>query len=320
MRVRAILSGLKTYLPGFQAPKGAVTSIPARYGYAVWLRHLTRVRDSGLPTEPSVIAGVGRSSLLTIGLAGLLGGAQRYYAVDVAARSEREKQLEVFDELVGLFTQRADIPGDDELPRMRPCLDDYGFPSDLLPEDRLARSLEPGRVAHLRSILAGEARADDGGPEIHQVSMQDAAAIEPETVDLVFSQASLENLGDLDAAHATMAAWLKPGGVASHVIGFGCQKMLPEWNGHWACSALAWRLITGRRPVTINREPLSAHVRLLEQHGCRVVDIQRLRERGGIERRRLARRFRHLSDDDLSTRVAHIVAVREQSREGSGAP
>lgn len=129
---------------------------------------------------------------------------------------------------------------------------------------------------------------------------------------MVLSQTVMEYPLDLHAAYGTLHRWLKPGGVMSHQIDFRCLGTARKWNGHWACSELTWALVTGKRRYPVgNREPHSTHVRLMEEQGFRVVGDVPIREAGGLPREALAQRFRNLTDDDLTTSIALIQAVKE---------
>jgi hypothetical protein len=84
----------------------------------------------------------------------------------------------------------------------------------------------------------------------------------------------------------------------------------PHWNGHWAFGDRTWRIVRGKRRYFLNREPLSTHLRLLDEHGFGVVATLAEEDRTGLARRDMAARFRSFSDDDLRTRTAYILARR----------
>ena len=105
---------------------------------------------------------------------------------------------------------------------------------------------------------------------------------------MVYSQAVLEHVDDLATTYAALAEWLKPGGVASHQVGFVSHGITPEWNGHWTISDPVWKLIRGRRPYLLNREPASTHARMLRDSGLEVVNEVRVHKPSDIARSRLA--------------------------------
>ena len=89
------------------------------------------------PSIPKVVAELGPGDSIGIGLAALLSGAERYFALDLVRYSGLEKNLEIFDELVSLFAAQAPIPGEQEFPFLYPKLDCYDFPHALVARERL---------------------------------------------------------------------------------------------------------------------------------------------------------------------------------------
>ncbi len=128
------------------------------------------------------------------------------------------------------------------------------------------------------------------------------------SVDLLLSQAVLESVPALSSAYRTMYTWLKPGGFMSHQLDFGDPRTTTQWNGNWSHSDFLWTCLRGRRAYWGNREPLSAHVRLLEAAGFDILCEMKQKDYSGVARNRLALRFQGLSDDDLTTRGAFIIA------------
>jgi hypothetical protein len=107
-----------------------------------------------------------------------------------------------------------------------------------------------------------------------------------------------------------MHTWLKPGGILSHQIDFQCHGTAEQWNGHWAYSDFTWNIIRGRRPYLLNRCSQSDHIRSLERTGFQLLHSLAVTAGGGIERRQLAPRFRRLSDQDLQTSGAYLLAKK----------
>jgi hypothetical protein len=209
-----------------------------------------------------------------------------------------------------LFQARAAIPDAAEFPDLKPYLPSYGFPEHVLGEGRLARSLAPERIAAVRRALEHVNRAQSGVSIAYRAPWADKGVIQHDSVDMLFSQAVLEHVDDLETTYTAAAAWLKRGGFVSHEIAFDSHLLTPEWNGHWTIPDPVWTLIRGRRPYLLNREPASTHLRLLGRSGLSLVGEVRVHARSGVERRRLSGRFRALSDDDLSTRAMFVQAVK----------
>ena len=95
----------------------------------------------------------------------------------------------------------------------------------------------------------------------------------------------------------------------SHQIDFKCHRKADTWNGHWTYSDFAWKVVVGRRTYLLNRAPHSQHVALLQRTGFEIVSDTKTRSESILRRSQLADRFRDLSDDDLTTSGAYIVAA-----------
>lgn len=306
IKPRALAGGIASMLPGIRAftCRGSGGTCSARYCYSVWLRHLNRLHENGCPTAFASVAELGPGDSIGMGLAAMLCGVQRYFALDVKAHADPETNLRIFEELVVLFRSRAPLPNDAEFPMMQPKLTRYDFPREILDERRLADSLAESRLSEIRAAIAGQS----GPIDISYVApWYEPSIVQEDSVDFLFSQAVLEHVDDLDAAYAAMQRSLKPGGVMSHSIDFSSHDVTRAWNGHWTLSDAAWRLVRGDRPYLINRQPLSRHLDLLQQYGFEVVKVESRREPVSTSFRP-ARRFRSMSVDDLRTRGAFVVA------------
>lgn len=311
MTLKQVLFGISTFLPGIRQAyaKGTGGTNSARYCYSIWLRHLVMARNTGiLSYVPKVVAEVGPGDSLGIGLASLISGAERYFALDVVEHANVQKNMEVFDCLMDLFRNRADIPGNDEFPEAKPNLDSFAFPRDILTEECLDQALKNDRIAKIRDFVENPYRQDTVVKYI--VPWFDSGAIEEGSVDMIFSQAVLEHVDDLINAYEAMSLWLKPGGFMSHQIDFRSHGTAEKWNGHWTYSDPIWKLIRGKRPYLLNREPFSAHCRLSTAKGLEVVYGKRVRSESLISRKRLAERFQRMSDDDMTTSGAFIQAKK----------
>jgi len=313
MNTRAIISGMATYLPKLPAKQAGDSAgyVSPRYCYSVWLRHLVMAHQGGFSTDPEVVAELGPGDSLGLGLAALLTGATKYYAFDIVAHTNVERNLRLFDELVPLFRAREAIPGELEFPKVHPYLGRYEFPHEILTDSRLARALAPDRVAAIRRALEHMGQTAGGGIEVRYVAYRyDANVMREQSVDMIFSQAVMEHVDDAAETYAALHRWLKPGGFMSHVIDFKSHGTAKTWNGHWAYSDLEWRVIRGRRKFLIsNRLPVSAHINLLREANFDVTRCLRTTHRSGIARRDLASRFADFSEDDLTTSIAFIQAV-----------
>ncbi|MEO8019664.1 MAG: methyltransferase domain-containing protein [Pseudomonadota bacterium] len=307
LKLKALLSGLATYIPRYRAMRRTGGTDSARYCYSVWLRHLV-LANAASPRlgVPRVVAELGPGDSIGIGLAALLCGAEKYFAFDVVAYPDLRGNLAVFDELVELLRRREPIPGGDEFPSLQPLITDLGFPVTLLDDARLAVGLAPARVAAIRSAIEN---AGETSCIVYRAPWTDDSVIQNGTIDMIYSQAVLEHVVDLPAVFAAMRRWLKPGGVMSHQIDYRCHGKADTWDGHRTFSDSAWKVVVGRRPYLLNRVPHSEQMRLLRAAGFAVLAETTVRSHPGVTRRHLAARFRDLSEDDRTTSGAFVLAA-----------
>lgn len=307
---RQLAYGMATFIPGVSRlrSKGTGGTDSARYCYSVWLRHVVMAAANGLDPHPAVIAELGPGDSLGIGLAGLLSGCDRYFAFDVVRHASTPGNLAILEELVRLFRERADIPGDSEFPHAKPKLQDYRFPSTILNDARLVESLDAARIATIRASL-GDMDSRTSRVQ-YRVPWSDSGVLEPGTVDMIYSQAVLEHVNDVAATQAATYSWLRPGGFASHQVDFRCHGTASEWNGHWRYSDLLWMLIKGRRPYLLNRMTHSQHLTAIRNAGFDVVCDDRQVSSSHLGREELAARFRDIPPVDLTTSGAFFQAVK----------
>ena len=321
MGLKHIIGGLLTYVPKVNKLMAGRTggTNSARYCYSVWLRHLVMAQQAGLNTWPKIIAEFGPGDSLGIGLAGLLSGAQNYYALDVVEYAGTTVNLDVFDELVTLFGQKEPIPDQQEFPLARPLLPSYKFPHRILTDDRLGQSLAAERIQSIRGALINPGNPNKSNIEIRYiVPWYDSNVMIQESVDMIFSQAVLEHVDNLAQTYATLYRWLKTDGFMSHQIDFGCHGLAKQWNGHWAYSDFTWKLIKGKRSYLLNREPYSTHRRLLKQSDFKIVCEIKTPDHSGLTKEQLGCRFDQMSEEDLTTRTVHILARKGIPRETWG--
>ena len=305
VRPAALAKGAATFVPGvgrLACGRSNGTDSP-RYCYSVWLRHLVMMAGEGIDTDFHTVAELGPGDSLGTGLAAVLTGATRYLALDAVPYTRPRSNLEILDTLARLFAAGESIPGRDELPEISPDVGSLEFPRALL-QGRIAA---PPRVETIRRALAGAA---DGGVSVRYVApWDDAALVEPGSVDLAFSQAVLEHVDDLDATYAALARWIGPGGLMSHAIDFRCHGLTRDWYGHWTVPDRVWTVVRGRRPYLINRVGASEHLRKIADAGFEIVHLQR-RPAPPAPRASLARRFRDMPDEDLATCGCFVIARR----------
>jgi len=311
IKIRKMLGGAKSYLPKGSLILPTHGTDSARYCYTVWLRHLKFLKKNGLIQVPEIIAELGPGDSLGTGLAGLVSGSKQYYALDVIERTNIERNMSVFEKLCELFERKDSLPNDSEFPNMNPKLIDDVFPEEIIIKQQKDTFEE--KIHNIKKEIKSEK-----GREIikYFCPWYEPNVIRKGTVDLVFSQAVLEHVNDLDSVYKAMYDWVKKDGMISHSIDFQSHGLSKEWNGHWSYSDLTWKIIRGKRSYLINRESLSSHVNAMEKVGFKILEVVRIRDydkknySGSVKREKLAGRFKELSDDDFETTSAYICAKK----------
>jgi hypothetical protein len=311
---RPVIRGLMSCVPGLRpilSEKGTGGTNSAAYCYGVWLKHLCLLSESGLDGLPETVVELGPGDSLGVGLAAVLCGVRKYYAVDIIRHANLESNLEILDQLVSLITARAPRPTRG-WPDYDHLLDERLFPSWILTEAQLKAALDEDRVASvLRALLRpGESGAPVRITYLAPLADPHALPLPAGSVDVVLSHSVMQYAADLNGAYRSMAGWLRPGGMMSHQIDFREPNLAHKWNGFRAFSELHWRAIRGRRRYIINREPYSAHVRYMLQQNCRLVRNLQEHRQDGIARAELAERWRGISDEDLTCCGAFLQAQK----------
>ena len=85
--------------------------------------------------------------------------------------------------------------------------------------------------------------------------------------DLIFSQAVLEHIININATYKAMHKMLKDGSFMSHQIDYSAHETHKKWFGHWGYSELLWKIIMKGRLYPISRLPNSKHKDILERVG-----------------------------------------------------
>ena len=316
MKLRKIISGIASFVPGIDQLRAYIRGTwetggtdSARYCYSIWLRHMVMAQNNGLNIYPKIVAELGPGDSLGIGLAALISGCDKYYALDVVEHANTDRNVKIFDELVTLFKNRTPIPGKDEFPEITPHLENHDFPVDIFDDNRLQHALEQSRIERIRDSISNPRQKDSLIQ--YKVPWNDISTLEKESVDMIYSQAVLEHVDDLRNTYRAMHSWLKSDGYMSHTIDFRSHGPADEWNGHWAYSDFMWKIIRGKQAYLINREPHSTHIELLIKEDFKILcDIQ-IKSESSFARNELAPRFRSISADDLTTSTAFIQGVKK---------
>lgn len=306
-KIVPITKGLLTWIPLLNALRirRAATggSDSARYCYSVWLRHLITLDKYGFRVKGSRIGELGPGDSLGVGLAALLSGADEYVGLDIVPFSATADLENILDELIEMYLRREPIPDHTEFPFIWPQLKSYEFPEHVVDLSQFTQ-----RVTEIRADL--RAGISNGRLLQYKVPWNRTANIAKSSLDLIFSQAVLEHVDDLDDTYKSMFMWLKSGGYGSHVIGFVSHHLAPTWNGHWAFSDLEWRMVRGRREFLINREPLSTHLCYAKNAGFELLCLDKDYGTDGMNPCKLAPRYQNLSAEDARTSSVMLLTQK----------
>jgi len=315
LTAKLLAGGIKSFLPVRKKYTGTGGSDSARYCYGAWLRHATAVAEAVPTLRPRIVAELGPGDSLGLGIAALLSGIERYVALDVLAHTNVDANIEMLSALVELFRARAGIPGEDEFPELYPRVTDHRFPVEALAKLGLVPDVSAERVETIRQAILesnGRAAADS---VLRYLCPWPTASLEPGSIDLVVSQAVLQDMDHwtgadaLSTAFEAMARWLKPGGAMSHQVNLAFPDT-EHWNQHWAYGERTWKVIRGMRPYYVNRVPASEYLRLCDRYGFEVVAVTPVAGDDGVPRVKLSRLFRDLPASDYTTRAVHFIAVK----------
>lgn len=298
---------LREFLTGHSSRQVAAATAP--YCYAIWMRHLIQWHTAEPGRFPETVVEIGPGNSLGVGLAALLSGVNRYYALDAVTQVDFQKNGDILEGLNELFADKRRIPDHEEYPDLGPPLQSYAFPDHILPDARLSVSLNAKRLERIRQNISNMSSQENNDMLIYITPW--SSTLPPgmlESVDWVLSQFVMEHVDDLPVAYEQFYGLLKPGGCMTHHIDFRSHWTSYEWNGYWAYEDLTWRLIRGKRPYFINRMPLSEHLSCIRRAGFEVLHLIKTKCDSGISPKQLARRFSNLSVEDLQTMGAMIVA------------
>src|SRR5258705_3012724 len=275
MELLPVAKGIASYVPGLHAMRDRRRKLQmanATYCYGVWIKHLTMLCKHGPVPVPKAFAEVGPGGSLGVGLAALLSGADTYYALDVVKYSEIDHNLALLGDLVHLFRNRTPIyvgwPVESEV-----------FPGQLLTDDLLAETLAEPRIEQIRHALT----APDGraGPfTIGYTVPWQCSDVRQGEVDLIVSHGVLQHIDNLEAAYDAFVQWLRPGGRMSHHIDFRSLRLTKRWNCPSEDHAMVWKVIVGKRPYLINRQPCTTHISLMIARGFDITCELRQRMEG----------------------------------------
>lgn len=286
---------------------GSGGTFNSAYCYSVWLRHLSCLQNFGLVNNIDKIksvAEIGPGDSLGIGLASVYTGAENYYAFDVIEHTSIEKNLKINQELLELFLVNSVIPHGEGFENTSPILENYSYPV-------LLESLNADYFKERKTFIDEALKRKNDKINIsYVVPWYDTSKSDIENIDLIFSQAVMEHVDNIELAYSKMFKWLKKGGIISHQIDFKAHEMTEHWSGHWYISEPIWKFLLKGRKYPINRLPLSTHLNVIEKTGFEIKKIVPVKRDNKYASKKTKVKGYNFTKEDLVTSGALVVAVK----------
>lgn len=131
-------------------------------------------KNSFVQKVPETVVELGPGDSFGVGLAALLSGTKKYYAIDVTPHANLIRNVSILNERVQLFQDRESIPDDTEWPDLFPKLDSYKFPDDIIPKETIEASLLSKRITKIKNSL-GNLISSSSDVQIHYYAKWDNA-------------------------------------------------------------------------------------------------------------------------------------------------
>jgi hypothetical protein len=310
-KLKPILAGIIKHIPGVKKilPKSISSALDSRYCYSVWMRHLIN-HNTFNNRIPANVLEFGPGDSLGTGLAALLSGSEHFYALDVVKYWDNNENLKIFEELIDLFKNKVNIPDNSEFPNLNPQIRNYSFPSNILSDSILNKTLDENRLNTIRKELLDIDNPLNSFIKYY-IPWNSTDIIKAKSIDFIYSQAVLQHVEDLDNSFYAMGKWLKPSGLMSHTVDFKSMGVTKSWNGHWAFNDLEWEIVRGGKPFLINRLPYSKYIELHSKYGFNILVNLPKKLKNRLNRDQLSSKFINLSEDDITTSGAYILSIKE---------
>lgn len=286
-----------------------VKSQPTRYYYGLFLKHLSQFLDATGQKIPSTVVEIGPGAALSAGLCALLTGARDYYAFDLLKHSDVPTNVAALMELASMFKARAPVTNATGFPNYEILLNENKFPERFFSDELLGTTLTSERIEEISRAIRGE----PSSVVVEYIAPWEDSAIYRKIsgkADFIFSHSTMEHVEDIERAYRIMGEVCSVGGGMSHQIDFRSHGYSRPWNAYRTYDEKKWAKVTGGSAYSINREPPSRHIELIEASGFRIVRLMPRGAPNNIRREALAPRFRGLSEGDLSCDGLFVQAVR----------
>lgn len=267
----------------------------------LWLRHLLLLDDNIKLQNIKTVTEVGCGVTLGMGLAAIISGVDKYYGCDVEPYANTNANLAAFDAIINAYKQKETIPAEN-------LNHEFYIPVEF-PHHILGENFTPSE--NLYSNIKSDLINGHNNIVNYVAPWNDDASIFPQkSSDLIISNAVMEHVDDLNSVYHAMNVWLKPDGYISHCVDFRSHGLFPGWNGHWTASPQQREDLAKSNPFLINYQPLSAHINIIKHNGFEIIKVIRSSSKNNLTRDQLGADFKDLSDEDLNTETAWIIAKK----------
>ena len=312
-KLMPIVKGATTFVPGVTSylekrNLGGSTHC-ASYCYSLWLKHLTLSTAAGLPAIPYTFGELGPGASLGVGIASLLCGSTKYYALDLKSYANTEENLRILEELLVMLQERRPRPTKG-WPDYDEYLQDGLFPHDILSSKVILDSTSKERVEAIRKAVANPGMSYDGISINYLAPWNDAQILENGSIDLLLSHSTLEHVEDLDETYRAMAIWVKKSGWMSHQIDLSSHGITKEWDGYRRYSEFVWKVVKGQRVYWINRATHGQHKEQLIQNNFKIMLELKNEASSSMKLDELATRWKSIPPVELACKSSYFAVQK----------
>ncbi|MDD3876061.1 MAG: hypothetical protein PHT69_05535 [Bacteroidales bacterium] len=263
--VKAIFKGAFTFIPGvlmvkkLLKPKIRHSSGSAEFCYSFWLSLLVLFNDKKIDFSYAQIGEIGTGGSFGIGICALLTGAEKFYALEIEDNFDINKNILIFNRILGLFEEKSDIK---KFNTLNFNISDYSFPDKILSKNNLSKSL----VEKIRySIL--NPTADDSLIKI----VKNWHHCESLNLNFIFSRAVLEHVKCPEKIYRSIYKHLSTDAFSFHDIEFHSHNVTTHPTYHYKINKYLWFFIFGQRSYFLNRWDNSKHLAEIEKNKFHII-------------------------------------------------
>lgn len=285
---------------------------PADYYYGVWIKHLVLGFANGyLKQIPETVVEVGPGAKPGTAIAALLSGVNKYYGLDIVEHKSKDHNIEIFNTLVELFRNKTGVKNSNGFPQYCEFLNSDGFPSNILTDEILKKSLDENRIKKIKNIITKKDLSNDDLIVKYIIPWDKKYSSVIKKADFLFSHSVMEHVDDIEHAYSIFFDILKNKGTMSHQIDFKSHGFSDIWNGYWCIGPDEWREICSNKTYTINRVPFSKHIHYIGESGFLKINFIVRKDNNIIKKDMLSTEYKNLTEADLSCSGIFIQSIKQ---------